>query len=280
MRRTSKELYRARRERLMATEEGRQKLLEESRAKEARRKDRDRTMKAEQLAKRRARLNAKKAADPVFAEEYRRKAREAKRRYKARKSAEQKRAEAAKRKPPTREQMDRKNERQNAKRREYRLANPLPPREIRTAPAADERRRKERERQMSREVRLRATPEGLEALRARDRAKYRARFERDPERMRAMWRAKYRRQAGPPASSLPSGSAYVAAAPSPARDLLRRLAALAPRRDSHDEVVAEAALLVLEGMSEAEAVKAAARNVSRGESPFRYTKPLEECFWL
>lgn len=86
------------------------------------------------------------------------------------------------------------------------------------------------------------------------------------------------RPAAPPAKA--SGSVLLTAAPSAHRDLLATISALAPRYDDRDEIIAEACLLALTGLSVPDAVREARRAVNRAGDVYRYAVPIHDCAWL
>lgn len=85
-------------------------------------------------------------------------------------------------------------------------------------------------------------------------------------------------------ASTPLAGSVVAAAShrAPGRDLLVELLGLVSGNDPsyREEVVATAALLVLEGRDPQSAVVEAARQVRRAEAPGRYAVQVESCMWL
>jgi hypothetical protein len=146
---------------------------------------------------------------------------------------------------------------------------------------------RERQRELNRINRRRhhakmlSTHEGREKLRAAWRAKHHRLVREQPERMRARWQ---RQEATRRACATPrvpmAGNVYANAAPSPWRDVLLQVARLAPRIDDHDEIVSEAVLYVVEGMDIENAISKARTKVLRGQSMYRYAKPIDDCFWL
>lgn len=75
----------------------------------------------------------------------------------------------------------------------------------------------------------------------------------------------------------PAGSVLATAAESPWRAILAEITALVPRLDDRDEIIAQAALHVIEGQTVAEAVASARQSVLRESRPFRYARPIDEC---
>lgn len=130
------------------------------------------------------------------------------------------------------------------------------------------------------------TPEQL-AAKKRSQAKWRAARDADMAR-RETYRAREREaqaqrrlQAGAfSRESRPSGSVLITAAPSPWRDVLAEISRLVPRIDDRDDVIAEAAMLVVDGMDVSAAVAQAKRAIVRAGTPYRYMVPIEECFWI
>jgi hypothetical protein len=86
--------------------------------------------------------------------------------------------------------------------------------------------------------------------------------------------------ASPVAAPRPTGSVVVTAAPSAWRDVLAALGRMVPRIDEREDIIAEAALLAVQGLDLAEAVRQAKRSVSAGARFYRYTKPIEDCQWI
>ncbi|WP_411904177.1 hypothetical protein [Methylorubrum thiocyanatum] len=70
------------------------------------------------------------------------------------------------------------------------------------------------------------------------------------------------------------------AKPAKARQLMLDLYKFAPQIPSRDEIVAAAALLVLEGAEIKEALKKATTQTLNVEYQQKYAKQIEECFWL
>jgi hypothetical protein len=106
----------------------------------------------------------------------------------------------------------------------------------------------------------------------------------NPERT-AEWRRKYqeaRRAVDRPRPL--SGSVLAASSPrAEGRDLLVELLRLVPATlgvQTREEVVAEAALMVLEGTSVEDAARAALRQVRRSEAPHYNARQIEYCDWL
>ncbi|MCF4123821.1 hypothetical protein [Methylobacterium sp. SyP6R] len=82
----------------------------------------------------------------------------------------------------------------------------------------------------------------------------------------------------------PSGSVLATASPRAAGHALLAAVTLAvPRHhpdDLRDEIISEAAMLAHQGVEINEAVVQATRSVRKNAAPLRYTKPIEDCFWL
>lgn len=85
------------------------------------------------------------------------------------------------------------------------------------------------------------------------------------------------RAAASPASRLPFPGC---AAPSPGRDLLMQLLALVPRGERQQDIVAAAALHVLEGHTLAEGVALGRRDVNRELSDSFQHVPLHDCWTI
>lgn len=78
-----------------------------------------------------------------------------------------------------------------------------------------------------------------------------------------------------PTATGPSGSVLIAAAPSAFRDVLDEITRKVPRWSDRDELVAEAALLYVQGLDVDAAVRQATKNVSKSASEFRYMMSLD-----
>ncbi|XYD07454.1 hypothetical protein R1A27_20315 [Methylobacterium sp. NMS12] len=85
-------------------------------------------------------------------------------------------------------------------------------------------------------------------------------------------------------TELPTGSVLLtASARAPGRDLLARIYGAVPSHlppSLRSEIISETALLVLEGAELPAAVAQASKSVRKNASQLRYTKPIEDCFWL
>ena len=82
----------------------------------------------------------------------------------------------------------------------------------------------------------------------------------------------------------PTGSVLVTASPrADGHDLLttvtRAVSASLPN-DLRSEIISETVVLMLEGAKLADAIAEASKNVRRNAAPLRYTKPINDCFWL
>ncbi len=144
-------------------------------------------------------------------------------------------------------------------------------------------------RQRERDVQARRCPEirarQVAAVRAyrttltpeqrRDRAAKKLAWQgRNREHLRA-YQAAYPRRKRPRTARAPRPAGFLAnAAPSPERDLLARLDRLVPRTSYRDDVIAEAALYVLEGLPIADAVAGARRAVSGQARALWNARPL------
>lgn len=82
----------------------------------------------------------------------------------------------------------------------------------------------------------------------------------------------------------PTGSVLVTASPrADGHDLLttvtRAVSASLPD-DLRSEIISETVVLMLEGAKLANAIAAASKSVRKNAAPLRYTKPIDDCFWL
>lgn len=76
------------------------------------------------------------------------------------------------------------------------------------------------------------------------------------------------------------GSVVASSVPSSGRDLLLSLMASVPRCDDREDIISEAALLMLEGVSQSEAIETARKRVRKNVWQLRNSKQIEACFWL
>ena len=90
--------------------------------------------------------------------------------------------------------------------------------------------------------------------------------------------------AGSYAADLPTGSVLLTASlRTPGRELLASVYAAVPTNMSpatRMEIISETAALVCEGLQLSEAVKQATKTVRKNAAQLRYTKPIDDCFWL
>lgn len=117
--------------------------------------------------------------------------------------------------------------------------------------------------------RWRLSPEGRAAINAANRAR---RAEARAARPRPVYSSPLPRAALP---SFPE-----CAAPSPHRDLLVEISSLVARSDDRDDIIGQALLNVVEGMTVDEAVIRARRTVRAGTSHLRYSIPFHDCHFL
>lgn len=131
--------------------------------------------------------------------------------------------------------------------------------------------------------RQRKSPEAMAARAARERAR-RLALKASPakaaaELAKAVERQRKRR--GTAQREAPfAGSVLAASAQVPGRDVLAQVSALAPRHEDREDVIGEAVLLALEGLSIPDAVTEAKRRVSRAGLPSKNSVPVEACTWL
>lgn len=145
-----------------------------------------------------------------------------------------------------------------------------------------------REQRRASRRRVLMSPERVDQLRAYQRELKRRLFDaRNPDRWERVHRASAakrrwrQRKRGSAPSAMPTGSVLATAAPSPWRVILADLTAIVPAGiDDRDEIVAQAALAMVEGNSAHEAVAAARKIVARSANFYRRAKPIEDCFWL
>lgn len=134
-------------------------------------------------------------------------------------------------------------------------------------------------REKSREKHKRRREAHGDIVRAKDRERYYRIKESSPEKLKEKEKRSYARNAEKQKAKS-RRKLWKGASPARARQLMLDLYRLAPNIPSRDEIVAAAALLVLEGANLKDALRKAATQTLNAEYKQKYAKQIEECYWL